>query len=59
MKQLAVKYFVLIFFVYMICSFIALSLNPVNWHIVVRIVAVFLILIGFYGIEYGITKQNN
>lgn len=59
MKQLAIKYFVLIFLVYLICSFIALSLNPANWHVIVRIVSVLLVLIGFYGIEYGIQKQNN
>ena len=53
MKQLAVKYFVLIFLVYLICSFIALSLNPANWHIVVRIMSVLMLIAGIYGIDKG------
>lgn len=54
--QLIARYSLLIAIVYLVCSFVAMSLAPYNWHVVVRIAAVLLIALGAYGIEKGGTK---
>lgn len=54
--QLIARYSLLIAIVYLVCSFVAMSLVPYNWHVVIRIVAVLLVALGAYGIEKGVTK---
>lgn len=52
--QLIARYSLLIAMVYLVCSFVAMSLVPSNWHVTIRIVAILLIALGAFGIEKGV-----
>lgn len=51
--QLIARYSLLIAIVYFVCSFVAMSLVPGDWHVSIRIAAILLIGLGAVGIEKG------